>query len=126
LCGPAKPLAVPNTRRVAAIASLAVRLSNMVAVSCFVWPDKITGEERALIEARSVQAAGSGAGRASLRCGSGALAAVALISPLRNDASVETPPVAVAAARLQRLSPVAEAVGERRHVTVMFCERPSS
>jgi hypothetical protein len=30
----------------------------MVAAFCFVWPDNITGEERALIEARSVQGGG--------------------------------------------------------------------
>ena len=40
------------------------------------------------------------------------------IAALRNDASVQTPPVAAAPAR----PAVAEAVGERRHITVMFCD----
>ena len=48
------------------------------------------------------------------------------IAALRNDASVQTPPVAAAPARpsaaTPTAAPVAEAVGERRHVTVMFCD----
>ncbi len=48
------------------------------------------------------------------------------IAALRNDASVQTPPVAAAPARPSAAAPtsapVAEAVGERRHVTVMFCD----
>src|SRR5580693_6168945 len=48
------------------------------------------------------------------------------IAALRNDESVQTPPVAAARARLPAAAPttapVAEAVGERRHVTVMFCD----
>ena len=48
------------------------------------------------------------------------------IAALRNDASVQTPPVAAALARPSAATPtsapVAEAVGERRHVTVMFCD----
>ena len=48
------------------------------------------------------------------------------IAALRNDASVQTPPVAAAPARPSAATPtsapVAEAVGERRHVTVMFCD----
>jgi class 3 adenylate cyclase/predicted ATPase len=48
------------------------------------------------------------------------------IAVLRNDASVQTPPVAIAPARTSAATPtsapVAEAVGERRHVTVMFCD----
>jgi class 3 adenylate cyclase len=52
------------------------------------------------------------------------------IAALRSDASVHTPPVAAAPARPSAASPtsapVAEAVGERRHVTVMFCDLVSS
>jgi class 3 adenylate cyclase len=48
------------------------------------------------------------------------------IAALRNVVSVQTPPVAVAPARPSATAPtsapVAEAVGERRHVTVMFCD----
>jgi class 3 adenylate cyclase len=48
------------------------------------------------------------------------------IAALRNDASVQTPPVAAAPARPSAATPtsapVAETVGERRHVTVMFCD----
>jgi class 3 adenylate cyclase len=48
------------------------------------------------------------------------------IAALRNDASVQTPPIAAAPARPSAATPtsapVAEAVGERRHVTVMFCD----
>src|SRR5271169_5976389 len=45
------------------------------------------------------------------------------IAALRNDASVQTPPVAAApAAAASTSAPVAAAVGERRHVTVMFCD----
>jgi class 3 adenylate cyclase len=48
------------------------------------------------------------------------------IAALRNDASVQTPPVAAAPARPSAAAPtsapVAEAVGERRHVTVMFSD----
>ena len=48
------------------------------------------------------------------------------IAALRTDASVQTPPVAAAPARpsaaTPTAAPVAEAVGERRHVTVMFCD----
>jgi class 3 adenylate cyclase len=48
------------------------------------------------------------------------------IAALRNDASVQTPPVAATPARASAATPsstpVAEAVGERRHVTVMFCD----
>jgi class 3 adenylate cyclase/predicted ATPase len=48
------------------------------------------------------------------------------ITPLRNDASVETPPLAAIPARQSAakpiVSPVAEPLGERRHVTVMFCD----
>ena len=48
------------------------------------------------------------------------------IAALRNDASVQTPPVAAAPARPSAAAPtsapVVEAVGERRHVTVMFCD----
>jgi class 3 adenylate cyclase len=48
------------------------------------------------------------------------------IAVLRNDANVQTPPVAAASARPSAARPtsasVAEAVGERRHVTVMFCD----
>ncbi len=48
------------------------------------------------------------------------------IAALRNDASVRPPPVAAAPARpsgeTPTAVPVAEAVGERRHVTVMFCD----
>ena len=48
------------------------------------------------------------------------------IAALHNDASVQTPPVAAAPARPSAATPtaarVAEPVGERRHVTVMFCD----
>src|SRR6516164_8796648 len=48
------------------------------------------------------------------------------IAALRNDANVQTPPAAAAPARPSAAAPtsapVAEAVGERRHVTVMFCD----
>jgi predicted ATPase/class 3 adenylate cyclase len=48
------------------------------------------------------------------------------IAALRNNASVQTPPVAAHPARPSAATlipvPVAEAVGERRHVTVMFCD----
>jgi class 3 adenylate cyclase len=48
------------------------------------------------------------------------------IAALRNEASVQTPAVAAAAAPPSATTsaavPVAEAVGERRHVTVMFCD----
>jgi SAM domain (Sterile alpha motif) len=48
------------------------------------------------------------------------------IATLRNDASVQAPPVAAAPARpcapTPTAAPVAEPVGERRHVTVMFCD----
>ena len=48
------------------------------------------------------------------------------IAALRNDASVQTPSVAAAPARpsapTPTAAPVAEAAGERRHVTVMFCD----
>ena len=48
------------------------------------------------------------------------------IAALRSDASVQTPPVAAApappSAATPTAVPVAEAVGERRHVTVMFCD----
>src|SRR5271157_1659771 len=48
------------------------------------------------------------------------------IAALGNDASVQTPPVAAAPARPSAATPtaarVAEPVGERRHVTVMFCD----
>ena len=48
------------------------------------------------------------------------------IAALRSDASVQATPVAVEAAlpsaAKPRVAPVAEAVGERRHVTVMFCD----
>ena len=48
------------------------------------------------------------------------------IAALRNDASAQTPSVAVAPARPSapklNAAPVAEAVGERRHLTVMFCD----
>jgi class 3 adenylate cyclase len=43
------------------------------------------------------------------------------IAALRNDASVQTPPLAAAPAP-PISTPAAEAVGERRHVTVMFCD----
>jgi hypothetical protein len=47
------------------------------------------------------------------------------IAALRNDASVQPPPVAAAPARPSAATPtsapVAEVVGERRHVTVMPC-----
>ena len=48
------------------------------------------------------------------------------IAALRNERSVQTPPVAAAPARPSAATPtdtpVAEAVGERRHITVMFCD----
>jgi hypothetical protein len=47
------------------------------------------------------------------------------IAALRNDASVQTPPIAAPArpsAATPTSAPVVEAVGERRHVTVMFCD----
>jgi class 3 adenylate cyclase len=48
------------------------------------------------------------------------------ITALGKDASVQTPPVAAAPARPSAATPtstpVAEAVGERRHITVMFCD----
>ena len=48
------------------------------------------------------------------------------IAGLRNEASVQATLVAVAGApppsTTPRVAPVAEAVGERRHVTVMFCD----
>ena len=48
------------------------------------------------------------------------------IAALRKDASVQAPSVTVAPARSSTVTPtaasVAEPVGERRHVTVMFCD----
>src|SRR4029077_14082670 len=48
------------------------------------------------------------------------------IAALRNDESVQTPPVAAASARPSAATPtsapVIEPAGERRHVTVMFCD----
>ena len=48
------------------------------------------------------------------------------IAALRSDASVQTPPVAAApappSAATPTAVPVAEAVGERRYLTVMFCD----
>jgi class 3 adenylate cyclase len=48
------------------------------------------------------------------------------IAALRNDASVQTPSIPVGSARptaaTATAAPVAEAVGERRHITVMFCD----
>ena len=48
------------------------------------------------------------------------------IAALRNEASVQTPSVTSApappSATTSPAVPVAEAVGERRHVTVMFCD----
>jgi class 3 adenylate cyclase len=48
------------------------------------------------------------------------------IAALRNDTSVQTPAVVAAPARQSAATPttapVAEAVGERRHITVMFCD----
>ena len=48
------------------------------------------------------------------------------IAALRKDASVQSPSVTVAPARSSTVTPtaasVAEPVGERRHVTVMFCD----
>jgi class 3 adenylate cyclase len=47
------------------------------------------------------------------------------IAALRNDASVQTPPIAAPArpsAATPTSAPVVEAAGERRHVTVMFCD----
>src|SRR6476469_9937453 len=48
------------------------------------------------------------------------------IAALRDDAGVQSPPVEAAPARppaaTPTSAPVAEAVGERRHVTVMFCD----
>src|ERR1700751_4887487 len=51
---------------------------------------------------------------------------LAAIAALRDDASAQTPPVAAAPARPSAMTPTsapgAEAAGERRHVTVMFCD----
>src|SRR5580704_12728226 len=48
------------------------------------------------------------------------------IAALRNNASQQTPSVVAApappSATMPTAVPVAEAVGERRHVTVMFCD----
>ena len=48
------------------------------------------------------------------------------IAALRSDASVQTPSIPVGSAQptaaTATVAPVAEAVGERRHVTVMFCD----
>src|ERR1700741_2704901 len=48
------------------------------------------------------------------------------IAVMRNDARAQTPPVAAAPARPSAPTPpsasVAEAVGERPHITVMFCD----
>src|SRR6476619_3479437 len=48
------------------------------------------------------------------------------IAALRGDASQQTPSVTAAPARRSAatptVAPVAEGVGERRHVTVMFCD----
>ena len=48
------------------------------------------------------------------------------IAVLRNDASTKTPAATAAPARqsaaTSTVTPVAEAVGERRHVTVLFCD----
>ncbi len=48
------------------------------------------------------------------------------IAALRNEASAQTPPVTAApvlpSAATPTAAPVAEAVGERRHITVMFCD----
>ena len=48
------------------------------------------------------------------------------IAALRTDASVQTPPVAAASARPSAAkpteTPIAETVGERRHITVLFCD----
>jgi class 3 adenylate cyclase len=48
------------------------------------------------------------------------------IAALRNDASIQTPPVTAASelppAAAPTSAPMAEAVGERRHLTVMFCD----
>jgi class 3 adenylate cyclase len=48
------------------------------------------------------------------------------IAALRNDASSQTPPVMAATARPLAATPtpahVADTVGERRHITVMFCD----
>src|ERR1700730_2987007 len=48
------------------------------------------------------------------------------IAALRNDASVQPPTVTAEPARplpaTPTAAPVAEAVGERRHLTVMFCD----
>ena len=48
------------------------------------------------------------------------------IAALRNDASSQTPPVMAAPARPLAATPtpahVADTVGERRHITVMFCD----
>jgi len=48
------------------------------------------------------------------------------IAALRNDASAQIPPVTAApalpSAATPTAAPVAEAVGERRHITVMFCD----
>jgi predicted secreted protein len=46
------------------------------------------------------------------------------IAALRNDASIKAPLVATepAPAATPTAAPIAEAVGERRHLTVMFCD----
>jgi SAM domain (Sterile alpha motif) len=48
------------------------------------------------------------------------------IAALRNDASIQTPPLTAASelppAAAPTSAPAAEAVGERRHLTVMFCD----
>ena len=44
------------------------------------------------------------------------------IAALRSDVSVQTPPVVAPSIATLTSAPVAEAVGERRHVTVMFCD----
>jgi hypothetical protein len=48
------------------------------------------------------------------------------IAALRSDASVQTPSIPVGSARpttvTATVTPVTEAIGERRHVTVMFCD----
>src|SRR5262249_34013390 len=44
------------------------------------------------------------------------------IAALRSDVSVQTPPLVAPSTATLTSAPVAEAVGERRHVTVMFCD----
>src|SRR5215472_4453663 len=48
------------------------------------------------------------------------------IAALRSDAGVQSAPVGTSAARpsaaTPAAAPVAQAIGERRHVTVMFCD----